>query len=188
MFLQTTTTYEINSNTKMSLPTPPIAILGAGPAGLMLGRLLELQGIDYIIFEAEATPFVRGYQGGTLDIHVEDGQRALRAAGLYEEFQKLARFDATSVIVDNAGNAIAKHEDEGEGNGRPEIDRKALREMLLRSVPKERVRWGSKVKSVEKNAEGHISIHFENGDVQSDFKLVVGADGAWSKTRNLVSI
>ena len=37
-----------------------IAIIGAGPAGLMLGRLLELAGIDAVILErrsAETTTF-----------------------------------------------------------------------------------------------------------------------------------
>lgn len=165
---------------------PPIAILGAGPAGLMLGRLLELAKIRYIIFEREATPFARGYQGGSLDIHIEDGQRALKEAGLFDDFKRLARHDACNVIADKDGKVFAKHEQEEEENGRPEIDRKDLRQILLDSVPKERIRWDRKVAKVLRADDGTMRVHFENGLVESGFRLVVGADGAWSKARNLV--
>lgn len=118
----------------MAETQPPIAILGAGPAGLMLGRLLELSSIEYMIFERKGTPFVRGYQGGSLDTHVDDGQLALREAGLLEEFERLTRWDATNVIADKDGRVFAKHDDDEDETGRPEIDRKHLREILLASV------------------------------------------------------
>lgn len=154
----------------------------------MLGRMLELAGIDYIIFEREATPFSRGYQGGALDIHVEDGQMALKAAGLFEEFKRLARRDATTVVADKDGKVLAKHEEEPKENSRPEIDRKQLREMLLASVPAGRVCWNYKVKRVVKVDDGRMHVVFENGSVRSGFRLVVGADGAWSKARELVKL
>ena len=37
-----------------------VAIIGAGPSGLLLGRLLELQGIDNIIIEAKSPDYVLG--------------------------------------------------------------------------------------------------------------------------------
>jgi len=37
-----------------------IAIIGAGPAGLMLGRLLELAGIDAVIIEQRSAEYVQG--------------------------------------------------------------------------------------------------------------------------------
>jgi 2-polyprenyl-6-methoxyphenol hydroxylase-like FAD-dependent oxidoreductase len=76
------------------MPALNIAIVGAGPAGCTLARLLQVSGapIDVTIFEAEASIDVRG-QGGTLDLHTETGIAALRNAGLYEEFLKYARFD-----------------------------------------------------------------------------------------------
>ncbi|MEY4466278.1 MAG: hypothetical protein RIR21_71, partial [Pseudomonadota bacterium] len=35
-----------------------VAIIGAGPSGLLLGRLLELQGIANIVIEAKSPDYV----------------------------------------------------------------------------------------------------------------------------------
>lgn len=171
----------------MAESRPPIAILGAGPAGLILGRLLELAKIEYTIFEREATPLARGYQGGSLDIHVDDGQLALREAGLFDAFKEHARYGATNVIADKDGKVFAKHDEDVEANGRPEIDRKDLRQILLTSIPEVRVQWNRKVKQVVRSDDGSMEVHFEDGHTESGFRLVVGADGAWSKARSLVS-
>jgi len=74
--------------------TPPIAILGAGPSGLALGRLLQLAGIDFIIFERDASAASAWGRGGsgTLDLHEGSGLLALQEAGLFEEFKKKARY------------------------------------------------------------------------------------------------
>jgi len=74
--------------------TPPIAILGAGPSGLTLGRLLHLADIDFVIFERDpsaASAWGRG-GSGTLDLHEGSGLLALQEAGLFEEFKKKARY------------------------------------------------------------------------------------------------
>jgi 2-polyprenyl-6-methoxyphenol hydroxylase-like FAD-dependent oxidoreductase len=74
--------------------TPPIAILGAGPSGLMLGRLLHVAGIDFVIFERDtsaASAWGRG-GSGTLDLHEGSGLDALQEAGLFEAFKEKARY------------------------------------------------------------------------------------------------
>lgn len=74
--------------------SPPIAILGAGPSGLTLARLLHLAGIDFTIFERDesaASAWGRG-GSGTLDLHEGSGLLALQQAGLMEEFKKRARY------------------------------------------------------------------------------------------------
>ena len=72
---------------------PPIAILGAGPSGLALGRLLHLAGVDFTIFERDSSAASAWGRGGsgTLDLHEGSGLLALRKAGLFEEFKKKAR-------------------------------------------------------------------------------------------------
>ena len=56
-----------------------VAIVGAGPAGLMLGHLLHLQGIDSFIVEARAQDYVVDrvragvLEQGTIDLLVEAG-------------------------------------------------------------------------------------------------------------------
>lgn len=74
--------------------TPPIAILGAGPSGLTLGRLLHLAGIDFVIFERDASAALAWGRGGsgTLDLHEGTGLLALQEAGLFEEFKRKARY------------------------------------------------------------------------------------------------
>ena len=85
------------------------------------------------------------------------------------------------------GEIHLRHGD-GEDTDRPEIDRRDLRVLLLDSVPKDKIRWGSKVEKLQKEDDGLMSIRFNDGTIESGFRLVVGADGAWSKARNLVSI
>ena len=178
--------------TRMESPT--IAIIGGGPSGLVLGRLLEVNGItDYVVFERDesSTPGPN-QQGGTLDIHVSSGQLALKRAGLFEDFKALARWDAACFrLLDSAGETIANFSGIGD---RPEIDRLQLRHLLLDSIPSEKIRWGHCVRSVEKFSGDNNDIggngcviHFMNGTSVSGFRLVVGADGTWSKVRSLVS-
>jgi 2-polyprenyl-6-methoxyphenol hydroxylase-like FAD-dependent oxidoreductase len=74
--------------------SPPITILGAGPSGLTLARLLHLAGIDFTIFERDesaASAWGRG-GSGTLDLHEGSGLLALEEAALMEEFKKRARY------------------------------------------------------------------------------------------------
>ena len=153
---------------------------------LTLGRLLEVKNIDYTIFERDATPQLDNSRTGTLDLHAGDGQLALEEAGLTDAFKKLARWDTPTVLASARGETIITLNEAGESD-RPEIDRKDLRNLLLGSIPAEKIRWDSKVQRVLRDDQGSISIHFVNGMVEKGFKLVVGADGAWSKTRSLIT-
>ncbi|CAG7919884.1 unnamed protein product [Penicillium olsonii] len=169
----------------------PIAIVGGGPCGLTLARLLETAGFDYVVFERDATakPTPR-FQGGTLDLHPETGQEALRQAGLSAEFEKLARRDATTMTVqDSQGNLRTTF---GETRDAPEIDRLQLRTMLLDSIPAHRIRWGKSLRSVEKNSKessdpSNWVLRFSDDTTESGFSLIVGSDGAWSKVRQIIT-
>jgi len=165
----------------------PIAILGAGPSGLLLGRLLEKANIDYVIYERDESKTPLTVQSGTLDIHAEDGQVALQEAGLMDRFKAIARYDAPTKIADTNGNVVLDLGDTSGDSDRPEIDRVNLRNLLLDSVPPGKIHWNSKVQHVQRDADGAMSVHFIDGTSQSPFQLVVGADGAWSKARSLVS-
>jgi 2-polyprenyl-6-methoxyphenol hydroxylase-like FAD-dependent oxidoreductase len=166
---------------------PIIAIVGGGPCGLTLARLLECKGIDYVVFERDEFTQVSERAGGSLDIHQETGQRALREAGLFDEFSKQARNeDQVFTIYDKHGKRWAQHGD-GSDAGRPEIDRLQLRQILLNSIPKEKIRWGASLKTVASGKNGAPVLTFTDGSTASGFDLVVGADGAWSKVRPAVS-
>lgn len=162
-----------------NMTKPKIAIVGAGPAGLCLARILCRHGIPVTIFEGDTTRSVRS-QGGTLDLHEKAGQAALRYAGLFDEFKKHARYEGEDMVV---ADKYGKHyiEVRDQDRGRPEIDRRILRDMLLDSLPAGTVRWGCHLRKAEFGA-----LHFDHG-TEAGFDLIIGADGAWSKIRSLLT-
>lgn len=166
------------------MSVPAIAIIGGGPSGLALARLLEVNKIDYVVYERDATSSVEG-QGGSLDIHGKTGQVVLKEAGLFDEFKKYARWDATKTLIQDKNGTT--HLTFGEEQDSPEIDRASLRKILLESIPPSKIKWNHAVGSVEKLDSGSFSINIKNGISVAGFKLVVGADGAWSKARHLVN-
>jgi 2-polyprenyl-6-methoxyphenol hydroxylase-like FAD-dependent oxidoreductase len=113
-----------------------IAIAGGGLGGLTLARILYRHGIGAVVYEREASRSARS-QGGSLDLHPESGQQALADAGLAGRFRSEARPEGEEHrIVDPAGRTLVHHKpDPGSFSGRPEIDRSALRDLLLDSLP-----------------------------------------------------
>jgi 2-polyprenyl-6-methoxyphenol hydroxylase-like FAD-dependent oxidoreductase len=74
---------------------------------------------------------------------------------------------------------------DGTGDNRPEIDRTALRNILLDSLPPGMVRWDSGVDAIAPQADGDYEVR--SGGAAERFDVVVGADGAWSRVRPLLT-
>ncbi|MDT6985297.1 FAD-dependent oxidoreductase [Streptomyces lusitanus] len=167
-------------------PPPRIAVVGAGPGGLACARILARHGITATVHDRDAGPGARD-QGGTLDLHADNGQIALREAGLLEEFFQLARPEGQEMRqLDPSGRVLFHHVPEPDERFKPEIDRRRLRDLLLASLPPGTVRWGHTLRAVTGPADGPRQLHFADGTtVECD--LVIGADGAWSAVRRAVS-
>lgn len=165
-------------------PVFKVAIIGGGPAGCTLARLLLNAQIPVTIFELEASPNFRT-QGGTLDLHTATGLKALKVAGLYDEFVKAARYDGEALAMADKNLKIYIRSDGNSketSRGRPEIDRLQLRQILLDSLPPDTIRWGCKFRTVD----SELSLHFDHG-IEKGYNFIVGADGAWSKVRPYLS-
>ena len=175
----------------MLLENKQVAIVGGGPGGLTLARLLQLQNVAVKVYERDLNKNAR-VQGSPLDMHEESGLAAIHKANLFEEFKSnfMPGADKTLILDENATIHLSDHdtnreEDFGNAYFRPEIDRGALRKMLLESLEPETIVWDSHFISMEAQEEGWL-LHFKNGSsVYAD--IVIGSDGANSKIRPYIT-
>lgn len=191
------------------MPHPRIAIVGAGPVGTTLARLLHLQtpSASVTVFESDASPNYRS-QGGTLDLHTQTGLAALKEAGLWDDFLKHARYDGEALKITDKKLKICHQQEptrgpdmsREQGSGwdrqeRPEIDRGLLRRILTESLPEGVVRWGHRLKELRPAGHGKkptdnelvfkvVTSEERREEILSGFDLIVGADGGWSKVRS----
>ncbi|MFF1544329.1 FAD-dependent oxidoreductase [Streptomyces sp. NPDC058291] len=160
-----------------------IAVVGGGPGGLTFARVLHRYGYPVAVLERDPTPDARP-PGGMLDLHEGLGQLALAKAGLRAGFQALSRPEGQAMrILDTDGTVLRDWQPRADDRANPEIDRGQLRDLLLGPLD---VQWGRDVTQVTPGTRDGVLVHFEDGR-QETFDLVIGADGAWSRTRPALS-
>jgi len=162
-----------------------IAIVGGGPAGLTLARLLQMNNVRVHVFERDVEAHAR-LQGGSLDLHEKSGQLALDRCGLTRHFSTVARPEGQATcVIDKHGVRRAALAVDDEEESTPEIDRGALRDLLLSSLDEGTVIWGSPPCAILPEANRHRLV-FERRQAEL-FDLVIGADGLRSKVRPLIT-
>lgn len=175
----------------MKLRGKKIAIVGGGPGGLTLARLLQLKGVDVTVYERDPDKYAR-VQGAPLDLHDDSGLAAIIKADLLREFKDnfLAGADRMKILNPGAEVLYSDHdtkprENFGHQHFRPEIDRGVLRKILLESLQPRTIVWNSHFISLEKQNEGW-QLHFKNGET-AYADIVIAADGANSKIRPYIT-
>ncbi|KAL4883879.1 hypothetical protein BJY04DRAFT_18475 [Aspergillus karnatakaensis] len=175
------------SSTSSETPSAPrIAIVGGGPAGLTLGVLLHKRNIPFRIFELRQEPTDEDLAkpSGSLDLHEESGLAALKECGLYDKFlQHTGECSEAQKVSDKDGNIL--YQDEGELSERPEISRHALTKLLTSHLPPDSIMYGRKLHSTS-ISKSSVELDFGPHGKQTA-ALVIGADGAWSRVRSLLT-
>ncbi|PUU68562.1 FAD-dependent monooxygenase [Flavobacterium sp. WLB] len=168
----------------MLLTNKKIAIIGAGPVGLTMARLLQQNGINVTVYERDKDPKARIW-GGTLDLHKGSGQDAMQKAGLLETYYKMA-IPMGRIMTDYKGNILfSKETNVEEQYDAPEINRNDLRTLLIDSLKENTVVWDSKLNEIEEQ-NGKWLLHFENGKTAAaDF--VIGANGGMTSIRKYIT-
>jgi tetracycline resistance monooxygenase len=164
----------------MILTNKRIAIIGAGPVGLTIAKLLQQQGIDVTVYERDKDPQARIW-GGTLDLHESSGQKAMKEAGLLDSYFAMAK-PMGRTITDEQGKVLFSVKPQYDT---PEINRNDLRKMLLDSLTSDTVTWDRKFTDLEEQ-NGKWLLHFEN-EMTASADFVIGANGGMSKARKYVT-
>src|ERR1700729_3890378 len=138
-----------------------IAVVGGGPGGLTLARLLQQTGAQVSVYERDQSRSAR-VQGSALDLHENSGLAALETAGLIDAFW---------------------------ANHRPDLNRLRLTDakgtVLLDSLQPNTVQWDCKLESAELQGE-QVLLRFASGQIALA-DIAVGCDGANSRLRELVT-
>lgn len=168
----------------MLLQNQKIAIIGAGPVGLTMARLLQQKGIHVTVYERDKDPLTR-ISGGTLDLHKGSGQEAMKKAGLLDRYYAMA-IPMGRTVADEQGNVLfSKKPALEEQYDNPEINRNDLRKILLDSLPSDTVVWDRKFTGLDEQ-NGKWLLHFDNKmNATADF--VIGANGGMSRVRKQVT-
>ena len=177
-------TMRIDTDKQMNLLSDKnVAIIGGGPVGLTMAKLLQQNGIDVSVYERDNDREARIF-GGTLDLHKGSGQEAMKKAGLLQTYYDLALPMGVN-IADEKGNILSTKNVKPENRfDNPEINRNDLRAILLNSLENDTVIWDRKLVMLEPGKK-KWTLTFENKPRKQQIWLFLPM--AMSKVRKFVT-
>ncbi|KAF4995262.1 hypothetical protein FGRMN_5227 [Fusarium graminum] len=166
------------------MPSPKVAIIGAGLSGLALALALHQQGVETITYEQQSAPLDIG---GAIMLS-PNSLKALDKLGVYErmlprsyKFQDLNFLSQENKLVDNFefGNETKY------GYPGIRVYRFELIRILLDLVRETgvKVEYGRKFDKIISETEDQVTWSFTDGSEESA-SLLVGADGIHSRVRS----
>ncbi|MEW5838626.1 MAG: FAD-dependent monooxygenase [Pseudomonadota bacterium] len=169
-----------------------VAIVGGGPVGAILARLLACEGLRVTVLERETPPMqiavgVSGFDGRAIAL-AEGGRRLLAGWGLWSALQAHAEpIECIHVNLHGAFGAARFHADEeGVGALGQVLDSKSMAPALLQAARASGVDWRAPAAYVahEADADG-VTLHYASGGEEQQLRarLLVAADGAGSAVR-----
>jgi len=168
----------------MLLHNKKIAVIGAGPVGLLMAKLLQQSGADVTVYERDKDDKARIW-GGTLDLHQDSGQRAMAKAGLLQSYYANALPMGINIANQHGEIFFTKNPTPENQHDNPEINRNDLRTLLLDSLNPNTVIWDSKHTGMEMH-NGKWLLRFE-GKPDATADIVIGANGGMSNAREYVT-
>jgi hypothetical protein len=122
----------------------PVTIIGAGLGGLTLARVLHVHGIPRR--STRRNPRTMPARRAASSIHENNGQIALQAVGLTNEFRAITHQGGEATRMLDQHGTMLLDQPSASPAGRPEVLRGGLRRILIDSLPAETIRYGNKLR------------------------------------------
>ncbi len=162
-----------------------IAMIGGGPGGLSLARLLQMRDAKVEVYERDFSSNAR-IQGGSLDLHHESGLKVIEEAGLLQEYISVSRPEGGRLkMYDKTGSLILDNFSDSESESKPEIDRRDLRNLLVNYLLPGTILWDHQFITLTKIGKQFELMFKDRPNVIAD--VVIGSDGARSKVRHYIT-
>ncbi|TGO83660.1 hypothetical protein BPOR_0611g00010 [Botrytis porri] len=163
-----------------------VVIIGGSVAGLVLGNMLQLNGIDLIILEAY--PAIAPQVGASIGL-LPNGNRILDQLGLFDKILGLAPPVEQFNFRNSKGERIAGHSgmrhsfEQRHGYPILFLDRQAVLKVLYDNIrDKSKVLTEKRLAKIDMNEKGVKAIMTVGSEFAGD--ILVGGDGIHSKTRS----
>jgi len=169
--------------------TTPVAIIGAGPAGLLLSQILYTHGVDNIVIEAQSRAEVEStVRAGILE---QGTVKFLRKYGVAKRLDRVAEID-DFINYSIAGELVRVNLKEITGNSLAVYPQhEVLIDLIAQRLKDGGEIWlSTTVKEIKDHKTDHPTVVYTKadgtrGELTADY--VVGADGSKSVARKLIT-